>query len=191
MNNIKNKIHFSELVGNRIDLIKINMNHLEDIHEYSIKPELYEHFEYEPFKTIQETKSFLENLINFSNLGIRNTWFIKLKKENKIIGTFDVRNINQNRLSVEIGYAISPDYWRRGFFSESLILVLKYMFTELNFYRIEAICNKNNVASIEGLKKNGFKEEGLLRGYYRMKDNNRQDGILLSIIKEEFSAQYD
>ena len=186
MSNIKNEIHFSELVGERINLIKISMNGLHDMHEYSIIPKFYEHFEYEPFKTIQETEKFLRNLIQLTNNGIRNTWFIKLKKENKIIGTFDVRNINRKRLSAEVGYGISPDFWRQGFFSESLILVLKYMFLELNFYRIEAVCNENNIASILGLKKNGFKEEGRMRGYYRMKDSTRQDGILLSIIQDEF-----
>jgi len=186
MNDLKKGIHFSDLIGKRIDLIKININGLDDMHEYSIKSEFYEHFEYEPFKTIQETQNYLENLIKLTNDGIRNTWFIKLKKEDKIIGTFDVRNINKKRLSVEVGYAVSPDYWRQGFFSESLILVLNYMFMELNFYRIEAICNKNNIASIEGLKKNGFKEEGIMRKFYCMKDNTRQDAILLSLIQDEF-----
>jgi len=186
MNNIKKEIYFSDLIGQRIDLVKIDMNGLENMHEYSIKPEFYEHFEYEPFKTIQETEKFLRNLIELTNSGIRNTWFIKLKKENKMIGTFDVRNINRKRLSAEVGYGISPNYWRHGFFSESLILVLRYMFLELNFYRIEAVCNKNNIASIEGLKKSGFKEEGQMRGYYKMKDNTRQDGILLSMIQDEF-----
>ena len=186
MNNIKKEIYFSDLIGQRIDLVKIDMNGLENMHEYSIKPEFYEHFEYEPFKTIEETKNFLENLIKLTNDGIRNTWFIKLKDENKIIGTFDIRNINKKRLSAEVGYGISPDYWRQGYFSESLMLVVKYMFKELNFFRIEAICNKNNIASINGLKKNGFKEEGIMRKFYCMKDYTRQDAILLSLIQDEF-----
>ena len=156
MNKNNKKIRFSDLHGKRIDLIKINIHGLNDMHEYSTNPEFYKYFEYKPFKTIQETKNYLENLIELSKSGIRNTWFIKLNDKDKIIGTFDVRNIDVNRLSVEVGYGLSPKYWGQGFFNESLMMVLRYMFVDLDFYRIEAICKHNHTASIKGLEKVGF-----------------------------------
>jgi len=186
MNTQKTKIHFSDLHGERIDLIKINEGGLKDMHEYSIKPEFYKYFEFKPFITIQETKNYLQKLIKFSKSGIRHIWFIKFKQENKIIGTFDVRNIDFTRLSAEIGYGISPDYWGKGFFKEALMLVLKYLFVELGFYRITAISYQNNLSSIKGLERVGFKTEGTLRKFFCSRDNKRSDGVLLSILRDEF-----
>lgn len=177
---------FSDLCGDRIDLIKICEDGLADMHEYSKNPEFYKYFEYEPFKTIEETKKYLNKLIELSKSPTNHFWFIKYKKDKKIIGTFGVRNIDEKRNSAEIGYGISPNFWNKGFFSEALKMVLKYLFYELNFFRVYAITQHNNHPSIKSLENAGFTKEGILRKFYKSSDMKRHDAILLSILKEEF-----
>lgn len=186
MYNKKLKINFPDLHGVRIDLIAISEAGLIDMHEYSMMPDFYAYLEYEPFKSIDETKSYLRRLIHLSKFGNGYYWFIKLNKENKIIGTFDVINIDMNRLSCEIGYGLSPKYWRQGFFKESLDVVLRYLFASLNLYRVFAKTHSDNKPSIVGLERIGFKKEGVLRDFYLSSDMKRHDATILSILKHEF-----
>lgn len=160
------------------------------MYEYSLKPEFYRYFEYGPHKNVNETKQYLDNLIDLSNTQNGFYWFIKLKEKKKIIGTFGVLNIDEKRFSAEIGYGLSPDYWGRGFFKEALILVLKHLFFNLNFIRISSKTRFDNLPSIKGLEKVGFKKEGIMRDFYNSSNGKRFDAILYSILRGEFQEKY-
>jgi ribosomal-protein-alanine N-acetyltransferase len=57
----------------------------------------------------------------------------------------------------------------------------------MNLHRIEARTMLHNVASIHLLKKIGFKQEGVLRGY-RIIRGEPTDVTIFSLIKEDFAA---
>lgn len=162
------------------------MDGLADFHEYSANPELYKFLEYDPFKTIEESRAYLLKLINRSTLENGHYWFIKLEKEMKIIGTFGVLDIDIKKGSAEIGYGLSPEYWGKGYFNEALILVLTYVFKKLQFHRIWAKTQSNNIPSIRALEKCGFTKEGIMRDYYMSSNNVRNDAVILSILRDEF-----
>ena len=48
---------FEKIENEEMELIPIDMSGLDDFDEYSQMPEFYKTFEYEPFKTKEETKS--------------------------------------------------------------------------------------------------------------------------------------
>jgi len=169
-----------------IDLVEIGKDGLADMHEYSIKPEFYEFLTYDPFKTIEDTSAYIDKLIKRSSLETGHYWFIRLNKSNKIIGTFGLMNIDLSTGSTEIGYGLSPDYWGGGYFTETLTAVVKYLFLELNFHRIWAKTQSNNIASIKSLNKCGFQKEGVLRDFYFSSEGIRYDATILSILRDEF-----
>ena len=159
-----------------------------DMYEYSKNPSFYKHMEYESHQSIEETRQYLKKLIGRSCSDSGHYWFIFQKVERKIIGTFGLLNIDRRKGSAEIGYGISPDYWGHGYFRETLIMVLKYLFLQLGFHRVSAITQVDNLASIKGLEKVGFRKEGIMRDYYlSLKDSRRYDAVMLSILKGEFS----
>ena len=178
---------FIDLTTDRLELIQLNMNGLNDMHEYSVKDEFYRFLEFEPFKNIEETRSYLKKLIKRSDSKSGYYWFIKSKKDKKIIGTFGVLNIDENKKSAEIGYGISPNYWGEGYFSEILKVVLDHLIHNLKFHRIWAKTQSNNMASIKGLQKIGFKKEGVLRDFYFCSKGKRHDAAFLSILSTEYS----
>ena len=92
------------------------------------------------------------------------------KKTKKIIGSFGVHDIDLNRKSCEISYALSPIFWGKGIFMNALNLTLNRLINDFKFYRVTAVTSSNNVRSIGALKKIGFKKEGEYRDYY-IKDN--------------------
>ena len=177
---------FKALHSERIDLVKISKSGLSDMHEYSTNPDFYKYLEYEPFINIEETNEYLEKLMERSNSEKGHYWFIRLNKGEKIIGTFGLLDINEKKGSTEIGYGLSPDYWGSGYFKEALMTVLGYLFVDLNFHRVWAKTQSNNIASIRGLERCGFMIEGTMRKYYLSANGERYDAILLSILKDEY-----
>ena len=168
-----------------VDLVKIGKDGLADMHEYSIMPEFYEYLSYEPFETIEETSSYIDKLINRSNSETGHYWYIRLKSK-KIIGTFCLINIDLKSMSSEIGYGISPDYWGMGYFKESLLMVLNYLFLKLNFNRVWAKTESNNSSSINGLVKCGFKIDEVKNDFYISSNHQYRDATFLSLNQKDF-----
>jgi len=177
---------FIDLKTDRSDLVKISIDGLSDMHRYSIKPDFYKFLEFEAFKNVQETEEYLKKLIEKSKSENGHYWFIKLKSNKKVIGTFGILNIEAKKGFAEIGYGLSPDYWGKGYFKEVLKTVLNYLFFDLNFHRIWAKTQSNNVSSIKGLESVGFKKEGLMRDFYLAADGKRHNAALLSILSTEY-----
>ena len=180
-------MHFENLYGKRIDLIEINMEGLMDMSEYSENPSFYKYMEYEPHQSLEETRQYLKKLIDRSCSDSGHYWFIFLKIEKKIIGTFGLLNIDRRKDSVEIGYGISVDYWGHGYFNEVIVMALKRLFLKLDFHRVSAITQVDNLASVKALEKVGFKKEGIMRDYYlSLQDGRRHDAVMLAILKNNF-----
>ena len=178
---------FKTIKGERLNLIKLNLKYLDDFHEYSLNPKLYLHLGLlKPPTNKKYSKKFLEDLISRSDKINGYWWFVYLKKEKKVIGSIGAHNLDFKRRSTEISYAISPNFWKNGFFSESIQLLIKRFVIENNFQRIFAITDKDNIASIKSLKKNCFREEGTLRNFTISSHNKFKDATLLS-----FCSQYD
>ncbi|RZK98618.1 MAG: N-acetyltransferase, partial [Pedobacter sp.] len=110
---------FNELTGSRIRLIAPTLEYLQNIHEYSVIPRLYDYLEYRPFKTLKETREFVNKLIAKSDDITGHYWFIYHLEDRKVIGTIGLVDIDERRGSAELGYGLSPDYWKNGFFSEA------------------------------------------------------------------------
>lgn len=187
MTQMLKKPTFSNLRGTRLNLVRVNMTGLSDMHEYSIIPKFYSYFEYGPFTSKTETRQYLNKLIKLTKSPKYHYWFIKLN--GKVIGTFGVGDINVGRLSAEISYGISPLFWGKGYFNETLSLVLKHLFSDLGFHRISSKIHSENTSSIRSLKKIGFKKEGIMRDYLRFKNGKRADVDLFSILRHEFISK--
>jgi RimJ/RimL family protein N-acetyltransferase len=63
----------------------------------------------------------------------------------------------------DLGYALLPEYWSRGYALEAANSVLNFARNELNLQRALAIVNADNFASIRLLEKCGFRLEGPVR----------------------------
>ena len=177
------------LKSKRLDFIEISKEGLEDMHEYSIKKELYSYLEFLPHESLADTRAYLDKLISRSSLDSGHYWFIKHTKQNKVIGTFGLHDIDWRKKIGEVSYGVSPSYSQKGIFTEALRCVLAYVFNELGFHRICATTRYDNLGSIKGLQKLGFKIEGKLRDFYLSHDGNRYDALILAIIKKDIQNQ--
>jgi ribosomal-protein-alanine N-acetyltransferase len=158
----------------------VHLDVLTDFHEYSLRPEIYEHLEFPPFRSLEDSRRYLEKLLKRSSAPDAQYWFIRLADEEKIVGSIGLHSLDDRRSTVEIGYGISPDYWGRGVFTAACMILLKHVFVDLGLHRLVARTAANNVASIGGLEKLHFRREGIMRDFYRTYDGRFFDALLMS-----------
>ncbi len=82
----------------------------------------------------------------------------------------------------EIGYVLSRKYRRKGIMTRVIRRMCRYGFEELKLVRIEATVFPFNIASMNLVKKCGFRFEGQLRKCYR-KNGRYIDGLLFAKTK--------
>lgn len=87
-------------------------------------------------------------------------WPIFLLSTGEHIGCCGLRPYDLEQGIYEIGFHISPPYWRRGFASEAARRVITYAFDELGAQALFAGHNPRNTASRELLLKLGFQYTG-------------------------------
>jgi [ribosomal protein S5]-alanine N-acetyltransferase len=160
------------------------------MHAYSTDKRLYEYFEYEPFKTIDDTRQYLQKLIDLEgNEPDERTaicWFVRRFKDDKMIGTARLLNIDYPRQSVEWGYGIDPKLWGLGYILEIQEILKEYVFDLLKFNKLWGGTRINNQRARSSLSLAGVKEEGILRQSLRDSKGNYHDVWRYSILAEDY-----
>ena len=64
---------------------------------------------------------------------------------------------------VDIGYALLPEFWSKGYALESASAVMAYASEKLGLKRVVAVTNSDNKSSIRLLEKMAFKYEKMVR----------------------------
>jgi len=168
----------------------LSMSGLEEMHHYSIDERLYEFFEFKPFETINDTKNYINKLLNkrMSYEGDQKQgmyWFVRRVSDKKLLGTACVVNIDYSRKSLEWGYGIDPNYWGMGYILQIQESLKDYIFTKLIFNRIYGNTFTSNKRAISSLISTGMKEEGIARQYY-FKDGSYIDSWMYSMLREDY-----
>ena len=115
-------------------------------------------------------------------------WAILLKVSNAPIGSISVARLDELCETAEVGYCIGSRWWREGYTTEALGLVVNYLFGEVGFHRLEARHAAENVASHKVQLKVGMLQEGVLRGGYKNKDGSFSDLIVTGITREDWEV---
>ena len=91
-------------------------------------------------------------------------WGIALNgSENKIIGIIEAMDFDRKVNKVTIGYFLHPDYWHKGYSTEAVKILVRFLFEEAGVNRIQAEVMPANIHSKKVLLNNGFLYEGTLR----------------------------
>ena len=89
--------------------------------------------------------------------------FVILKETNEIVGSIELCHLNWWKQAGEIGYHIREQHRRKGYAVEAAVTVINYCFNKLNFHKMYADTDPDNLASQRVLKKLGFMLEGISR----------------------------
>ena len=93
--------------------------------------------------------------------------------------------INESIREWEIGWAIHPAQWGKGFATEAAHRMLEFAFSDLQAHRVVAFSHAENTASIQVMKKLNMRQEGSLRETRPWK-NGWSDEVVYSILDREW-----
>ncbi|MDF1698161.1 MAG: GNAT family protein [Saprospiraceae bacterium] len=113
-------------------------------------------------------------------------WTIKMKGSSEVIAYFGMWRIDHTNHRAEIGYALKPDYWRKGIIHEAACEVFDFAFNKLQVHSIMANINPANIASERLLKKLGFQKEAHFREDY-FYDGKYLDSVIYCLLTSDWS----
>lgn len=111
-------------------------------------------------------------------------WGMALAESDRIVGTVTLFGFSKEHRRCELGYALAPGNWGRGYAREALSLALSFGFDVLHLYRVEADIDPRNTGSIHLVERLGFKREGLLRGRYHV-GSEIQDSAFYGLLETD------
>jgi RimJ/RimL family protein N-acetyltransferase len=110
------------------------------------------------------------------------------KQKKEVIGGVGLHKVDLKNRHAEVGYWLGRKYWRQGYVSEALGMILDFGFRKLKLKRIWAGVYHPNIPSQRLLMKAGFTKEGVLRKHTR-KGSKEYDNIMFGMLREEYERK--
>ncbi|MEC5144081.1 GNAT family N-acetyltransferase [Chitinophaga sp. 212800010-3] len=140
------------------------------------------------FSNISEATHIIRFFRESLEKGEGMRWAITLNEADELIGTCGYHKISKSHFKAEIGYDLRPAYWGKGIMREAVSLMLCYGYEELQYNRVEAFVDPDNLASSRLLTRLGFRHEGFLRDAFFEK-GRFVDAELYSLLKREHARE--
>ncbi len=147
----------------RLILKKISMDNLYDMNRYASMEETSKYLVWTPHFNLLETRGTIEFHMNQYKKGASPDWGINHKEDGVFIGTCGFTSVDEYNNSAELGYVLSPEYWRRGLMKEALGAVMRVAFSQIGFHRLTVRIMDGNIASVKLAESMGFVYEGTAR----------------------------
>ena len=177
MNHLGTKVLESE----RLILRRFREEDAKEIFEGYVNQEGFLYYAHKEKRTLEEEINSLKGIDSKYENNDYYNWLIVLKDNNKIIGSINLRVDDYNE-SLGFNYAIDERFKGNVYMTEALGLIKDYALNELNVNRLCGGCEINNIGSKRVMEKCGFKYEGTLRNYLKLRDGYH-DMYLYSIIR--------
>ena len=165
---------------------------VEEMHRYSIDQSFYEHYEFDAFTSIDETRAYMDKLLHRmsgdKDERVTTYWLIRRKADNYLIGTAGLIDLNFARQSIEWGYGVDPKLWGKGYILQIQKILKDYVFNVLELNRIHGVTMANNYKTIESIQAAGMSHEGISRDHY-CKNGQFIDGWRYAMIRNDYEKQ--
>lgn len=139
-------------------------------HNWASDPEVTKFLTWPAHSSPDVTKMVIESWMGSYQEEDYYQWMIVLKEIMEPIGTISVVGKNDDIGKAEIGYCIGKPWWHRGIMTEALGAVMKFLFCDVGYGRLEAKHDPNNPHSGGVMRKCGMQYEGTTRA----SDRNNQ-----------------
>lgn len=170
-------------------LRKIELTDIDDLYNnWASDDNTTKYLTFNTHNNKSQTEKIVHKMIEKQNKG-KLEWGIELKDNHQIIGIISAKDSYKYKC-LEMGYSISSKYWNRGYVTEALLEVLKYIFKECDINIIEAIIPENNIGSIKVAQKCGLLLEARLKNRYKDKEGIVQDILIYSKEKNNSYKRY-
>ncbi len=112
---------------------------------------------------------------------------IVLNETGRVIGDCGICRLHWGNRRGEVGYALHPAHWGRGYMTEALRALLAFGFEDLDLIRLEADVDPRNGDSSGCIERLGFQREGLLREHWIV-GGEVCDSVMYGLLRREWKA---
>ncbi len=127
---------------------------------YHQDPEVTRYLTWRPSTTVDQTYSFLKRCEARWESGESFPWVITIKGDDAPIGMLELR-IEGHR--ADMGHVLARASWNRGYMTEAVRAITAWALSQPSIFRVWAVCDVENAASVRLLEKAGFRQGGILR----------------------------
>ncbi|MEV6821468.1 GNAT family protein [Nocardiopsis dassonvillei] len=178
-------MHPVELSSARLTLRELRPTDVGDLLRVYGDAEAVRHLSFTP-RTRQQCAAIVEAAMTDSEQESRGVYMLAVARQEELVGTARLA-VDERPHSAQIGFALRPDLWGRGFGSELVQLLLRLGFDELGLKRIWGARSPGNQASERVMLRAGMVEEGRIRRHLWTRDAWR-DSIVHSILDDEWTT---
>jgi len=172
----------------RLLIRPLEVSDVEGLFAIKSDPKVTEAYGMEPQESIEQTREWVEGILNVSEQRDSLFWVFVPKGEEKPIGSCCYWHLDFKSMCAELGYELRRSHWGKGIMTEALKPVLAYGFDGMRLNRVEACPLAENAASNALLLRLGFKYEGSLR--QRVSFRGRfVDQCYYSLLKSEWDSR--
>ena len=97
--------------------------------------------------------------------------------QGQLIGTIGAYDYDAEQNQIEVGMSIERPSWGKGFATEALIGVLKYLTEHEGIEVITAWCASDNIGSMKAMQKAGMRQTALEKGTLEV-DGKKYDKLI-------------
>ena len=175
-----------KLVGDRILIRNITLKDVDDYYEYAKNPNIGPNAGWKPVPSRRVAEKIVAGFI-----ARRDTFAIEERAFEKVIGTISIYpdTLRKNKDAVSIGFSISEDFQNRGYATEALKLIIRYVFKYMKMDVIEIGHHVGNFKSKRVIEKCGFSYDGRLCKYKTLYDGRCIDADFYSLCKEDYKEE--
>jgi len=115
---------------------------------------------------------------------------IELNEIQKVIGVISAHHTDRRNGTFMYGIAIRPEFQRKGYATEAILLIMRYFFDELRYQKCHVDVHGWNAGSMRLHEKLGFTLEGQIRRAIYTQ-GQYYDRMIYGMTIEEFRERYD
>lgn len=138
------------------------------------------------FESIADAEKWLHTASESYDKEIGINWGIVEKQSNNFIGYFGFWRMIPEHCRAEIGYALKPECWGKGYMYETINRMVRFGFNEIKLHSIEANVNPDNEKSKKVLERIGFIKEAYFRENYLF-DGKFLDSVIYSLLEKDLT----
>jgi len=179
---------FPEFESERLIFRKILMSDAKDILLIRSNDDVMRFMDVMRFESIADAEKMIRSVEESYNKEDGINWGIVEKHSNSFVGYFGFFRIIPEHCRAEIGYALKPEYWGKGYMYETINRMIKFGFEIMKLHSIEANVNPANEKSKKVLERIGFKKEAYFRENYLF-DSKFLDSIIYSLLEKDLTKK--
>lgn len=138
----------------RLKLREITVGDAPELYALNLDPEVIQYTGDAAFESLEATQTFFRNYPDYRQNGY-GRWLMIRKEDGAVLGWCGLKYLVETG-ETDIGYRLFKKYWGHGYATEAAQACLQYGFEILKKETIIAHAMKENVASINIMKKLGM-----------------------------------